>query len=102
MYNLWLTRSTAKLISVTLHNDGCSHTIIVHEDLFSINIESMISGYYNIASVQLTAGTMSLYADDVMFYRIIRSAIDYKPTSIVYVVGLTAISLHLMPSNVSI
>ena len=33
-------------------------------------------------SVQLMAGTMSLYADDVMFYRIIRSAIDYHTLQI--------------------
>ena len=32
----------------------------------------------DIMSVQLTAGsTMSLYADDIMFYCIIRSATDY-------------------------
>ena len=31
----------------------------------------------DIMSIQLMAGTMSLYADDIMFYRIIRSTMDY-------------------------
>ena len=36
----------------------------------------------DIMNVQLLAGTMSLYADDVMFYRIIRSATDYHALQI--------------------
>ena len=36
----------------------------------------------DIMNVQLLAGTMSLYADDIMFYRIIRSATDYHALQI--------------------
>ena len=32
----------------------------------------------DITNVQFMAGTMSLYADDIMFYRVICSAIDYQ------------------------
>ena len=36
----------------------------------------------DITNVQLMAGTMSLCADDIMFYRVIRSAIDYQALQI--------------------
>ena len=47
-------------------------------------------------NVQLLAGIMSLYADDIMLYRIIRSAIlttmHFKSILISYAAGLTEIS----------
>ena len=36
----------------------------------------------DITNIQLTAGTMSLYADDMMLYRVIRSASDYQALQI--------------------
>ena len=36
----------------------------------------------DITNVQLMAGTMSFYADDIMFYHVIRSAIDYQALQI--------------------
>ena len=50
-------------------------------------------------SVQLMAGTMSFYADD-MLCCIILFAIDYRTSiSIAYVIALPAVFLLLMPPN---
>ena len=55
--------------------------------------------YINDMSVQLMAGTMSFYADD-MFCCIILFAIDYRTSiSIAYVIALPAVVLLLMPPN---